>query len=163
MAREDYIFSVTAVMALSIGVLVYLLDRQPEHIYFIPDVLAIPHSSYDVFGYIGNQLPTFVHVYAFTLLTVAIIGSGPYLTPTVCAAWTVIDCLFEIGQQTQVAQWLSSFIPEWFQGLPFLEVTSSYFTSGTYDVLDIISILLGAFTAYLTILFIDQRRAGDVK
>jgi len=162
MARAQYIFTFIALTVLSVGALVYLLDRHPEHIYFIPDALTVSHGGLDIFGQLGNHLPTFVHVYALILLTVVVMGSGPYLTPAICMIWVIIDSLFEIGQQAQVAQWLSSYIPEWFQGIPFLEVTSNYFITGTYDVHDIISILLGAFMAYLTITFFDHRGSNDI-
>lgn len=146
--RPEAVQMVIALFVLCIGGLVYLLDRQPGSIYFIPEWLSLTDKPGSIFGQLGNYLPTFIHVYVFILLTAAI-SSFPALP--ICIAWLVIDSLFELAQFTPVAKWITENTPNWFAGIPFLENTGNYFLFGTFDVSDMFSIFVGAVAAYLTI------------
>lgn len=140
-----------ALCAMGVGVLVYVFDRQPEFIYFLPGWLSLNSMTGDLFGGIGNHLPTFIHVYSFILLTVVIaVPSITKLIP-VCLTWFTFDSLFEIAQLDLVATWIGNLVPSWFSSIPFLENTSNYFLMGTFDPLDLLSITLGTLAAYLTI------------
>ncbi len=147
-----------AIGVLAIGVLVYLLDRQPGSVYFIPDWISLANNLSPIFGQIGHHLPTFVHVYAFILLTVVVAVPAISKLVPVCLAWFAIDSLFEVAQLNPIAQWIGSHTPIWFSGIPFLDNTADYFLSGTFDMLDLLSIATGALVAYLTIV-ISTRRA----
>ncbi|WP_455209743.1 hypothetical protein [Kaarinaea lacus] len=155
---------ILAGVALLFGVLVYLLDREPENIYFIPQWLAESVNGDPFIGTLGNYLPTFVHVYAFILLTMAIVfpvqQHRRYLIP-VCVFWFAVDCLFEIAQLDVIALYIASHEPTWFHGIPFLENTANYFLASTFDVIDLVSIGLGALTAYYTIAIIDNVYIDD--
>lgn len=155
--RSDAIQLTTAVLALGIGVLVYLLDRQPSDVYFIPDWVSIADSLNPIFGQVGNNLPTFIHVYVFILLTVIIITPSPVMVFRICVIWFSVDSLFELAQLTPIAYLIAEHIPAWFIGIPFLENTATYFLAGTFDILDIISIAMGTVTAYLTIRYSNKR------
>ena len=155
--RSDALQLTTVVLALGIGVLVYLLDRQPDNVYFIPGWVSIAGSVNPIFGQIGNNLPTFIHVYAFILLTVIIMSPSPGKVFWICVTWFSVDSLFELAQLTQIANWIAEHVPAWFIGIPFLENTAAYFLAGTFDILDIISIAMGTVTAYLTIRYSNKR------
>jgi len=148
-----------AVVALLLGVFVYLLDRQPENIYFIPQWLATMVKGDSFIGTLGNYLPTFVHVYAFILLTMAIVFPAQqyrrYLVP-VCVFWFSVDSVFEIAQVDAIAHFIARHVPTWFDGIPFLENTANYFLASTFDALDLVSIGLGALAAYYTVAVIDN-------
>ena len=151
-----------AVTALLIGVFVYLLDRQSESVYFMTCWMSLGNTMNPFFGTIGEQLPTFVHVYAFILLTMAVVSpSREYVLP-VCLFWLIIDSLFELAQITVIAQWTTGYVSEWFHGIPFLENTAAYFLGGTFDVLDLCSIAAGTLAAYMTIVISTQRNANNV-
>jgi hypothetical protein len=143
-----------AVVALLIGVLVYLLDRQADRIYFIPHWLAETITGDSFLGAISNHIPTFVHVFAFILLTMAIVVPlqfyRRFLVP-VCVFWFSIDSLFEIAQVDAIAHGIAAHAPGWFIGIPFLENTADYFLTGTFDGLDLVSIGLAALAAYYTV------------
>lgn len=141
---------ICALGALTIGILVYLFDRQAGDIYFIPDWIYLAKTNSPVFGQLGNYLPTFIHVYAFILLTYVVAPSIRLVIP-ICVSWFIIDSLFELAQIASIAQTISVSIPAWFSGVPFLENVEGYFLHGTFDYLDIISIALGTLGAYLTI------------
>ncbi|NNF96699.1 MAG: hypothetical protein HKM94_07230 [Halobacteria archaeon] len=152
MNRQMGILAV-AISALCVGVMVYVVDRQAEYIYFLPDWLSLEHQIGGLFGSIGNYLPTFIHVYAFILLTVVVaVPSVTKLIP-VCLAWFTLDSLFEFAQLNPIAQWIGSHTPGWFSAIPFLENTADYFLMGTFDVFDLFSIAIGTLAAYLTVIF----------
>jgi len=151
-----------AVIALLIGVFAYLLDRQHGSVYFMSSWMVLGDNMNPYFGTIGDQLPTFVHVYTFILLTMAIIStSRDYVFP-VCVFWLIIDSFFEIAQIDFIAQWITMHVPEWFHGIPFLENTAAYFLTGTFDILDLCSIAAGTLAAYLTIVISTQRNSNNV-
>jgi len=135
-----------AILLLAFGVLVYVLDRGGA-VYFLSTWTAA-RAEPDVFGPLGDHLPTFVHTLAFILITAAILRPWPRQLPTICATWFVIECLFELGQIAPFDSQLAAAVPAWFDGIPVLEITTDYFIRGTYDPLDILAIGLGAVIAY---------------
>ena len=151
-----------ALIALCVGTAVYLFDRQADHVYLMAPWMALGDHSRSIFGVLGNYLPTFTHVYVFILLTAALVASSLRSALVICLFWLVIDIAFELGQLTAVARQISAFIPAWFGAIPVLENTSRYFLSGTFDVLDVISIAAGALAAYLTIFFSLRRTSQHV-
>lgn len=152
MTRYSTLFqSITAIGALTIGILVYTIDRQPTSVYFIPDWLTLANRHLVFFGSISNYLPTFIHVYVFIMFSAVVIGPGTRIL-LICITWCVIDSLFELAQLHSIGQWIAGHVPSWFTGIPFLENTSAYFSHGTFDYLDLISIAVGTLLAYLTLL-----------
>ena len=43
-------------------------------------------------------------------------------------------------------------IPDWFQGVPFLENSKNYFQRGAFDIFDIVAIAVGTVMAYFVLL-----------
>ena len=148
-----------AIVALLFGVTVYLIDRHADAVYFVPKWMVVSNNPQSVFGFIGQHIPTFVHVYAFILLTLVVVtnpqGYRRYILP-ICLFWLALDGLFEIAQIKSIGAWIANHTPQWFNGIPFLENTSDYFLSSTFDIADLISILLGAMAAYFTVIFITR-------
>ncbi len=104
-----------------------------------------------MFGFIGQSLPTFAHVFAFCLLTAALLAGGKKAAMSVCLGWFLVDVAFELGQHSALAPALSTLTPLWFAHLPILNQTDSYFLNGTFDPLDLLAIALGALAAYVVI------------
>lgn len=148
-----------AVSALVIGVVVYLFDRHADSIYFVPEWLVFTNNPQSFFGIVGQHIPTFVHVYAFILLTLVVITDSQeylrYILP-VCLFWLALDGLFEIAQIKIIGTWIANNTPQWFEGIPFLENTSAYFLSSTFDVGDLASIVLGAISAYISVIIVTK-------
>lgn len=137
---------------LFVGVLVYLLDRQQEQVLFI-QALKLPHlpnSEYKIFGGLGNNLPSFIHVYSFSLLTSALMLSHSRKNYyKVCIIWIIIDVLFEFGQL--IGPFININIPEIINyklSIPIIY----YFKHGTFDFIDILFSFFGGFAAYLTLI-----------
>ena len=135
---------------LLLGTLVYILDRPPEQAPVLSD-LSLFESAPAVFGSLGHSFPTFAHVFAFCLLTAALLGNARKNAAIICLGWFYVDAAFELGQTQTVAESLRPFIPQWFEHLPILNQAGSFFGNGTFDVIDLISIALGAVTAYFVI------------
>jgi hypothetical protein len=158
--RPELMAFIIAVAVFLVGVLVYSIDRQPAQVYFMSDWMSLGDGKGSVFGALGQHLPTFVHVYTFILLTMALVVPADhyrqYLLP-VCLGWLALDSLFEIAQLDVIGRQIAHWVPDWFAHVPFLENTASYFIVGTFDVLDLISIALGALAAYLTMQVIIRR------
>jgi hypothetical protein len=158
MAKRPEVLQATfAISGLVIGLFIYLLDRRADTVYFIPDWLSLTSNITPFFGYIGNYLPTFIHVYVFILLTAAVMAPPATRISLICVSWLTIDSLFEIAQMPVIAQWIAEHVPVWFQGVPFLTNTAAYFMAGTFDVLDLFSIAAGTLCAYSTVV-ISYRR-----
>jgi hypothetical protein len=139
-----------ALSALVLGLLVYLFSRSAESIYLFTAFSVFPTQQYDLFGVIGYWLPSFLHTYAFILLTVISIGNGPRIIITCSLFWVAIGCLFELGQHPTVSTLLVKYFPEWFSGIPLLENSANYFQYGTFDPLDLLATLTGALAAWAT-------------
>ena len=72
--RAQMLLTAIAFFALAVGVAVYLIDRSPGSVYFIPEWLSLSDSVNRMFGVIGNYLPTFVHPFAFILFTAVVVN-----------------------------------------------------------------------------------------
>lgn len=147
-ARPDAVYTLIGAVAISTGVLVYLLDRSPASVYFLPALSNISHTAW--FGPLGGVLPDFLHVFAFILLTAAVVPGPPRIV-SICLFWLGIEALFEIGQHPALAPAIAAALPTWLEHFPILDRTAGYFLHGTFDWGDIVAIALGALTAYAVI------------
>ena len=128
-----------ATLLLAIGIMVYALDRAGA-VHFLPDWTAAPTGT--------DHLPTFLHPLVFILITAVVLRPWLRLLPAICATWFAIECLFELGQMAPFDSRIAAALPSWFDSVPVLRITADYFTRGTYDPLDILSIGLGTVIAY---------------
>ena len=151
MNRANRAQVVLALGVLILGTAVYFLDRPWQQTIFVPGDLSLFHLTPAVFGFIGQSLPTFAHVFAFCLLTAALLAGGKKAAMTVCLGWFLVDVAFELGQHSALAPALSTLTPPWFAHLPILDQTASYFLDGTFDPLDLLAIASGALAAYVVI------------
>jgi len=147
-----------AAAALGVGFVVYLFDRLPGSTYFLPEQWSFFTGGSFTFGSVGGWLPGFVHVYAFGLLTAAVLGTTRRAALTGCALWWLIDSLFELGQHPGLSPYLAAATPAWFDGIPFLENTGAYFARGTFDYADLAAIALGALAAWASVVSLQTRR-----
>ncbi len=147
------------VFGLAFGSLVYLIDRPPDQTYFIytsPINITLFNVIPKLFGSIGNTLPAFIHVFSFILITAALISWQKRGYLIICLSWFLVDCAFELGQGFN--PWPLRIIPDWFAGIPFLENTGNYFLQGTFDLIDLAAISIGAAIAYFVLLTTSKKR-----
>jgi hypothetical protein len=138
-------------LALGLGVALYVLDRSPTQTYFLPDTLSLFSATPSVFGVLGNHLPTFLHAFAFCLISAGVLDCKRRGALVICLFWLFIDGAFEIGQHPIASEIIIPMIPKLFFDIPVLDNTADYFAQGRFDPVDLISILLGAVCAYFLI------------
>lgn len=155
------LLALIALGALVLGSLVYVLDRPAATVYLLPNAWSLARAHHRWFGALGGNLPEFVHVYAFILLTAAV-SPWPARVVPICAFWWVVDSLFKLGEHPVLAPHIAAVLPAWFQHVPILENTGNYFLHGTFDPWDLAAILLGTLVAYLTIGRVRRREVDRV-
>ena len=145
-------------VALWVGLFVYLTDRPVGEIYFIWKA-NIPATFFqgfpDLFRGLGGSLPSFLHVFSFSLLTAGLFPCRRRGWAVLCAVWLFVDCLFEVGQKYPA--WTSAMIPRWFEAVPFLENSRNYFFRGTFDYLDLVASVAGAAAACSVLYFTSKK------
>ena len=104
----------------------------------------------------GNSLPDFLHVFSFILITAGLLSCKKKCSIIVCISWFSLDFLFELLQKDNALP--LKIIPNWFKGIPFLENTENYFSQGTFDIADLIAIIVGTAIAYFILLTTNRRR-----
>ncbi len=146
------------VFLLLVGSLVYLVDRPPEHTYFIFS-LPFEFSLYAVypplFGPLGDFLPHYLHVSAFILMSAGVLNCGKRGFQVICLFWLVVCVSFELGQK--YSEQAASLVPRWFDGIFLLENTRGYFLHGTYCNLDMAAIVAGVLSAYLFLVYTHNK------
>ena len=136
---------------LSLGALVYLFERSPESYGFgviVRDYLGFKRPHRLLFGVLADNLPSFTHVFAFSLMTAGLLGPRRKGNLLICLSWFLIDAVFEIGQGLKHIS--LAIIPEWINvhALPMANL-QEYFRCGTFDIRDIAAGLLGALAAFM--------------
>lgn len=148
------------IAGLLLGTIVYLVDRPPEHTYFVY-ISGISISLYNIlpniFGLVGNSLPAFIHVFSFILITAGLMSCRKTGFLMICLSWFLAGCAFELGQKYNT--WSASVMPDWFAGIPFLENSKNFFLQGTFDFNDMAAIALGTLIAYFVLLATVKRRS----
>ena len=151
---------IIGIVMLSLGTLIYVIDRSPIHTYFLYQgnlEFSLYQSLPNIFGSIGNNLPSFIHVFSFSLLTAGIVATQQRSYFFICGLWFFIDAAFEIGQGLINT---GSTILASFKGIPILENTESYFLHGTFDWHDLIASAIGAIVAYLVLKATIHKRSN---
>ena len=150
------------VTVLLVGTLVYLVGRPPDQTYFVyssPFNISLFKTLPNLFSHIGNSLPSFIHVFSLILITASLISCRKKGCLIICLSWFLIDCAFELGQEFNSL--LLKIIPNWFEGIPFLENTENYFLYGTFDFIDLIAIAIGTVIAYYVLLATIEKRISE--
>ena len=137
---------------LLLGTLVYVVDRPPDLTYFVYKSsinISLHNILPNLFGSIGNSLPSLVHVFSFILITAGFFNCQKKGCIIICVCWFLTDVIFELGQKFKAFS--SSILPNWFSGVPFLENSKNFFLSGRFDVNDVIAITFGTIFAYFAL------------
>ena len=146
-------------VALFVGLLIYLVDRPPDHIYFSSVIRIHTSECYwnpGFFSVVGGYLPSFLHVFAFALLIAGLLTCRKTGYLIICCAWLLIDFVFEVGQKQSI--WDSQLITKWFEQVFILENMQSYFLMGTFDFFDLVVAFAGAAAAYCVLIFTMEER-----
>lgn len=142
-----------------LGTLVYVVDRPPVQTYFVYKSfvnISLHNTLPNLFGFIGNSLPSFVHVFSFILITAGLLHCQKRGYLIICACWFLTNIIFELGQKFKALS--SAMVPDWFSRILFLENSKNYFLSGTFDFNDLTAIVFGTIIAYFVLSITIKRR-----
>lgn len=139
------VLATCASAALTVGFFVYSVDRGRFLGTWTPDASVAVSGS--LFGMLGYWLPSFIHPFAFSLLTAAAEPSGLRPAYRACVAWWAVNVAFEIGQYPLVSASLAHFLHRSLGTGTIQQTLSDYFTQGTFDVGDLLAATAGAAAA----------------
>jgi len=141
-------------VALALGLIVYLTDRNAAHAALIPTVAWLSGSN--LFGALGQWLPAAIHPFAFSLFTAAALPSCSASRYGACAAWCAVNIAFELGQHPLVSGYLIGALQaSGDQSVPG-RMLAKYFLHGTFDGADMIAAVLGALAAAAVVRGVQQ-------
>jgi len=135
-------------LSLFAGFLLYFFAR-PSDICFMSFIKGADSSQYWSLPFspgIGGALPSFLHVFAFSLLLGGFLACRKKGYLIICCAWLFTNLLFELGQRYPISA--SELIPKWFEGVFILQNMRNYFLKGTFDLFDLLASSVGAVAAY---------------
>jgi hypothetical protein len=143
---------VTAALLLAAGVLVYLLDRPAGSAWLIPrewHAGPAPSALRSVFGSVGAWLPSFVHAFAFSVFTAAVLPRRLKHAAAASVGWAALDTLAEFGQHPALAGPIAAALEHLFGAAPWALQVGRYFTRGSFSLADVAAGICGAALAYL--------------
>lgn len=149
--KVELLWFILGIMALMFGTLVYITERNPDAVYFLSANLSLFHAKLEIFGWHGDYLPTLLHSFALVVITAAAIGKHKVSAITITLMWMLTEMLFELAQIKFISNIITTYIPNWFEALPVLENAYSYFQYGSFNGIDLISIVIGSVAAYVLI------------
>jgi hypothetical protein len=143
--RRAAILAGTGCAAFALGLVLYLTDRVGSHALLVPAIGALAGSN--LFGALGQWLPSFVHPFSFSLFTAAALAPRSVPRYGACVAWGAVNVAFEVGQHPLVSASLAEVLQGPLGEIPLAQPLARYFIYGTFDFGDIAAALLGAFVA----------------
>jgi hypothetical protein len=139
------------VALLLVGAAIYWFDRPHETVYafryFGLTSERSPAGMRGVLGGFGQNLPSLLHVVAFSLLTFAVLPHRTRsLARVVASFWVAVNFAFEVGQAFGTN--ISAALPSGFALAPWLDNIGPYFLNGTFDSADVAFLVFGGTVAY---------------
>lgn len=146
--KINYYQTFIGTIVLLVGLFIYVFDRHFIPLFPIPNVIKLVEGTPQLFGSFSNFLPSFIHVFSFSLITASIIGCGKMSYLYVCMFWGMVNLLLELGQAPWIYEWIQPMISPWNDKNLIILYLDSYLKNGVFDILDVLSILFGALMAY---------------
>ena len=151
-SRATWIYFMIACSSVCIGYLLYFVGRPGPAIAAIPPSFEQWINVLPIAVEISGQLPSFLHTYAFILLTFLVLGTSSrfnlYLSVSL---WALLEVLFEAGQHDLISHSIINYLPGWFEQVPVLDISNTYFLHGTFDPLDLLAIAIASVLALFTV------------
>ena len=135
----------TGLLALAVGALVYLADRDPARVMALPSFAVL--GTAPLFGAVGGWLPSFVHTFAFSLFSAAAWPRAGRPAYGACALWWAVNLALEAAQQPQWRAALAGALPSGLDTVAPLSYLARYAQQGRFDPADLLAITAGALAA----------------
>lgn len=147
-----------AALALLLGAAVYLSDRPAGSAWLLPAAWQArwqawwpAPSASGWFGSAGLWLPSFVHAFAFSVLTAWLLPARTACAAAACGGWALIDTLAELGQHASVSQDVAATVAALHGDGPLALHIARYFTGGSFSVADLAAALAGSAAAFVAV------------
>jgi hypothetical protein len=137
----------SALVALLVGTLVYVVDRDWNTALFLAPVAHWQLQPSSWFSGLGNVLPSFLHAYAISVLLVVVSRHWRGSAPWVCAGWFVVAAALECLQADVVTAGLFDGLRFSTNNLFFLAL-QDYAMLGRFDTNDLMATALGCVAAF---------------
>lgn len=151
-----WVLNATGLLALALGALVYLADRDPARVMALPAFAAL--AAGPLFGTVGGWLPSLVHPFAFSLFSAAAWPGVRRPAYGACAFWWAVDIAFEAVQQPHWRTSLALALPSGPDGFAPLDWMVRYARQGRFDPADLLAITAGALAAAGVLRLVHQLR-----
>lgn len=160
-----------AFIALAVGLLFYVSQRAPGSAQWLPAWALLDGHRTGWLAAVGGWLPSFVHPFAFALLSASLraprtAAAAPAFGA--CAAWWLVGVLFEGLQHPSVASVLLRESATWTAESPLASALVRpllrFAAGGTFDVGDLVATTAGALAAAAVLWAADraQRRHRSI-
>jgi hypothetical protein len=139
-------------IAISLGMFIYIAFRPSWQTVWIPEVISLDLKKFWLCTKLGNNLPSFLHVFGFSLLTAGIIVRKKWTYMIICGSWLFLNLLFEF-LQTDAAHTRLRYMSSNHDSLnPVLHWLKNYLLHGVFDPKDIFALMIGAILAYVVLM-----------
>ena len=136
----------SAVAALVMGGLVYVVDRDWTSTQFLAAFAGLQPGVSGLFGPLGPVLPSFLHAYAFALLLILLIGRTRRAAAVGAGAWFACAAALEFLQAPSLQRlFIDHAVPA--SAAPLLHSIQSYVLNGHFDPGDLVAAGLGCAAA----------------
>jgi len=132
-------------LGLALGALVYATDRDSANAMLFPAFATL--ATDPVFGAVGPWLPSFIHPFAFSLLTAAAVRRSTSPGYGACAAWWAVNMVFEFAQHPQLSGPFAEAVNALFGPSWLSRALSNYALRGSFHVDDLVAATAGALAA----------------
>lgn len=117
--------------------------------------LSVYGKTPHLFGVMGGNLPAFLHVFAFSLITAGVMKKSRPVHGRICLFWFCVNSLFELGQKYPDV--INSALPQGLSHHSLMGRTADFFNKGTFDSLDILAFATGALAAYALLTMMEKK------
>jgi hypothetical protein len=146
-------------LALVLGGLIYALDRgggSAAHLAGLAGMAGATAAPW--FGSVGGWLPSLLHPFAFSLFTAALRAPGAPPATLACAAWGLVNVVFELGQHPRVGPVLAAYLESGLGAAGGARALADYFVRGRFDPADLAAAVAGAGAAAIWLRVASPRK-----
>ena len=137
----------SSLLALLLGIAVYLLDRDWSSTLFLAPLVAHQPQVFGFFGSLGQVLPSFLHAYAFALLLILALGSYRYARHVGALGWFTLAAGLEVLQADHFHALFAAPVPQ-HAASAVLGGIQLYVVNGHFDPRDLLAAGLGCVAAF---------------
>lgn len=138
-------------LAITLGMLIYIAFRPSWQTVWITRIISLDWGRFPLSTEIGNNLPSFLHVVGFSLLTGGIIVQKRWAYMITCAFWLWLNLLFELLQSDAAYTWLNAMSTNHDKLNPVLHWLKNYSFHAVFDPKDVVALVMGAISAYIVL------------